>query len=119
MADVDALMDVVQVAVEATFGRAVTYTPVGAPSVSTLPDGSDLCAVWTAAETSLSPATAAHARPNPTLDFRTASLTLAGITPRPGDVVAFTVLGEAREYRVTELQPSDEGSTVLALAGRA
>lgn len=118
--DVDALMDLANTAVEGIFGRAVTYTPVGASAIT------GLFADYQTSELSRAFGGAVEASGGvPRLDFRKASLVDAGISPvtrkgtAAGDVVAFEVEGEAHTYEVIDILPSAPNSIVLALGRRA
>ena len=121
--DVDALMDHASTAVEGTFGRLVTYTPVGASAVSD-PDG-ELLADYQTNEQSGGFASAVEASGGaPRLDFRKSLLEDFGITPTnrkgsvAGDVVSFTVAGEIHTYEVIDIMPSAPESVVLVLGRR-
>lgn len=116
---VDALMALANTAVEGTFGRSVTYTPVsGAPAV--------VLGDYQTSAVAKGFASAIEASGGgPRLDFHKATLVAAGITPVvrkgkvAGDVVAFLVASEVHTYEVIDILPSAPNSIVLALGRRA
>lgn len=118
--DVDAIMDLANVAVEDTFGRLVTYTPVGSIAIT------GLLADYQTSELSRGFSGAVEASGGaPRLDFRKSALVAAGITPvtrkgtTAGDVVAFDVGDESHTYEVIDILPSAPNSVVLVLGRRA
>ena len=108
--DVDTLMDHGTRATERVFGRAVAYSVQGtAPAVSVRghylrrhneQDSGTAQSVSTTEDV---------------LDFRTATLAAAGISPRQGDVVTF--LGQT--WKVVDVQPGDTGTVYLVLGRRS
>jgi hypothetical protein len=108
--DVDDLMDMAISAVEDTFGRTVSYLPVGGSLVDVVGD-----AVIAPDDGLDSPGVAT---PGNHLDCREATLETAGITPRAGDRVSFPVRGVTRTYEVTELRYPAHGSVHLVLGRR-
>ena len=117
--DVDALMALANTAVEGTFGRSVTYTPVSGEPVVVLGD-------YQTSNLGKSFASAIEASGGvPRLDFHKATLVDAGISPTnrkgktPGDVVAFLVGAEVHTYEVIDILPSAPNSIVLALGRRS
>lgn len=112
----DDLEDLVVVATQDVFGRAVTYTPAGGSS-------QPLTGVFTTADQFSSQELGGHEAGFPRMEFRTADLVVAGITPTSGDktalsgdLLSFEVAGEARTYRVIKVVHPDQSTTMLHLA---
>lgn len=107
--NVDAIMDCAISGVEGIFGRPVTYTPAGGAPVSFDADFQERI------ET-LQPGNEAGATsPVAALDCRKETLAAKGVTPKQGDSVALSVVGEARTYEVIDVQPTAPGSVLLVL----
>lgn len=108
--DVDALMDVANQAVEAVFGREVTYTPAGGGATSTFDaDFQERYEMTDAGGTVDATGTM------PALDVRASALEDLGLIPRTGDRVSFDVRDVSRTYRVTNVLRPAPGSVVLVL----
>lgn len=103
-------MDLAIGAVERTFGRSVSYTPVGGEAVDVYGD-----AVIAPGDGLDSPGVAT---PDNYLDCREATLEEAGITPEVGASVSFAVRGVTRTYEVTEVRYPAHGSVHLVLGRR-
>lgn len=107
----DALDSLVLTAERNVFGRSVTYY-----GSETAP--ATLSAVYYPTPSNLSPATPAYEVPEPRLSFVKADLDEAGIVPKAGDLVAFTVNSEARTMRVTKAEGNDAGAMLVYLGAR-
>lgn len=117
MSDVDALMDLPNLAVEGTFGRLVAYTPKGG-SVVVDPDDElqgDFQEHYEPVDLGL---TVPASERVSALDFRAALLEQFEIEPGQGDIVSFVVRGESRTYRVTDVRRPAPESVLLILGER-
>lgn len=115
--DVDALMDNANLAVEGTFGRLVTYTPLGSPTVPDL-DGELLGDFQEHYESVDMGMTQPASERISALDFRASLLDQFDLEPEQGDAVSFVVRGETRTYRVTDVRKPAPWSVLLILGER-
>lgn len=107
---VDDLMDLPIGAVEAIFGRPVTYTPVGGEPIDVTAH-----AVIGPLDNLDSPGVSSVEN---YLDFRERTLEDAGIDPQIGDLVTFEVRGGARSYEVSQPPRYPDHGTVHLVIGR-
>lgn len=111
--DVDMLMDSAIRGVRDVFGRPVQYSVGGtAPAI-------ELRAHYVRQhqelESGVTPGPGISTTTN-MLDFRTADLVAAGISPRQGDTVT---MRDGEVWRVLDVQPGDVGTTYLVVGRRA
>lgn len=111
MFDVDQMMDLAISGVKNVFGRPVSYLVGGtAPGVA-------LVGHYIREHVDLDPGTNVPiSSTRDLLDFRSADLSAAGITPRKDDVVTFA---DGSTWRVLAIIPGDLGTTYLHIGRRS
>jgi hypothetical protein len=111
MIDVDQIMDTAIMAVRDVFGRPVSYSVAGTgPAI-------DLVAHYFREHNTFDEGTGAGvSTTRDVLDFRTADLTAAGISPRQNDVIT---MRDGQVWRVLDVQPGDVGSLYLYVGRRS
>lgn len=109
--DVDAIMDVANVAVEDVFGRHVRYVPPGGGRAV------EIVGDFQLAPKAVGLDDAEFSTHDPRVDFRKSHLSVVGVTIEQNGLLSFELGGEAQTYRVLDVQQSATGS-VVAVLGR-
>lgn len=110
------LADLTRRAVRDAYGEAVTYTPAGGVAVSVVG-----IVRTESLELVLDPEAPPVATTRQVVDFRTAALDEAGITPRTngGDIVVVASGDAEGTWRVIDLEHPCDGTLVLVLGRRS
>lgn len=111
--DVDALMDLANVAVEDLLGVEVIYTPADGGEAQAF--RADFQESYEALSADMTVDVSGRMS---ALDVRASALDDLDVRPTPQSSVSFAVRGEARTYRVTDVRRTSPGSVVLILGER-